>query len=56
MIKTIIGDVINHDSTCSSTEFNKGRKESRNIIVSNNIDSINKEWKGPNQIVALKEL
>jgi len=56
MIKTIIGDVKNHYSSYSSTEFNKGRKESRNIIISNNIDSISKEWKGLKQIVAVHRI
>lgn len=53
-IQVSMADRNNWSSHYTSVEQNKGRTERRTVIVSNQISSINKHWKGLQQIVAVE--
>lgn len=52
-VTEIFSDRDNWSSSYGTIEVNKGRTESRYIMVSNIIEGISKEWKGLQQIVAV---
>jgi predicted transposase YbfD/YdcC len=55
-LETILSDRQNHSSSYITMERNRGRIELRNVMVSNFIDPISKDWKGVQQIVAVHRI
>lgn len=52
-IKSVIADKTKQSSCYTTLESNKARTELRHIMVSNDVEGLNKDWKGLRQVIGV---